>query len=102
MTILLSREEVNPDKPNNWGRTPLSYATMSGHEGVVKVLLRCEEVNSDNPDTDGRTPLSYAAGDGHAAVVNILLGDEKVNPTSQIIPTEPRLRTRLRKDIRMW
>ena len=50
--ILLEREEVNPDKPDNDGWTPLSYAAARGHEGLVKMLLRREEVNSDKPDND--------------------------------------------------
>jgi len=43
--ILLRREEVNLDKPDNFGRTPLSYATWDGHAGVVKILLGRQEVN---------------------------------------------------------
>jgi len=35
----LAKEEVNPDKPDEDGRTPLSHATWDGHEGVVKILL---------------------------------------------------------------
>ena len=42
MEMLLGREEVNPDKPDNLGRTPLSYAARSGYEEVVLVLLKCE------------------------------------------------------------
>ena len=33
MKILLEREEVNPDKADNDGWTPLMYATRRGHEG---------------------------------------------------------------------
>ena len=60
MKILLGREEVNPDKPDNKGRTPLSFAAKWGREGVVKILLGREEVNPDKPDNNGRTPLSIA------------------------------------------
>ena len=37
--ILLEREEVNHDKPNEFGQTPLSGAAQEGHEGIVKILL---------------------------------------------------------------
>jgi len=43
--ILLEREEVNPDEPDNDGQTPLSLAAMNGNEGVVKILLGREEVD---------------------------------------------------------
>ena len=36
--ILLGREEVNPDKSDRFGQTPLSYAAGGGHERVVALL----------------------------------------------------------------
>jgi len=36
--ILLEREEVLPDKPDNNGQTPLWYAAQDGHERVVALL----------------------------------------------------------------
>ena len=38
MKILFGREEVDPDKPDNGGQTPLSHATERGHEMVVALL----------------------------------------------------------------
>ena len=78
--ILLGREEVNPERPDNGDRTPLSYAAGKGHEGVAKMLLGREEVNPDKPDDCDRTPLSHAAENGCEGVVKILLGLEEVNP----------------------
>jgi len=78
--ILLEREEVNPNKPNNHGATPLWFATAHGHEGVVKILLESEEVNPDKPDNYGGTPLMSAAEKGHEGVVKILLEHEEVKP----------------------
>ena len=43
--LLLGREEVDPSKPEAYGKTPLSLAADAGHEGVVKILLGREEVN---------------------------------------------------------
>jgi len=68
----LGGQEVNPDKPDDDGRTPLSVATWNGHEGVVKILLGREEVNPDKPDNDGQTPLPHAARRGHERVVALL------------------------------
>ena len=78
--MLLGRDEVDPDEPNDYGQTPLSFAAGYGHEGVVKILLGRGEVNPDRADDNGRTPLSYAVRHGHEGVVKILLRREEVNP----------------------
>jgi len=41
--MLLERAEIDPDKPTNHGRTPLSYAAGHGHTRVVKVLSYSHE-----------------------------------------------------------
>ena len=41
--ILLGREEVNPDKADYGGRTPLSLAAQNRHEEVV-ILLHSSKV----------------------------------------------------------
>ena len=38
MKILLERDGVNPNKPDDKGRTPLSWAVEHGHAGVVALL----------------------------------------------------------------
>jgi len=35
--MLLEREEVNPDKLDNYGITPLSCAASGGYEGIVNI-----------------------------------------------------------------
>ena len=39
LKLLLARDDVNPNKSNRFGWTPLSEAICNGHEGVVKLLL---------------------------------------------------------------
>ena len=78
MRILLERDEVNPDKPDNLGRTPLFAAACSGREGVVKTLL-ARGVNPDKPNINGRTPFYNAAWNGREGVVKILLSRNDVN-----------------------
>jgi len=51
--VLLGRKEVNPDKPDNYGQTPLAPAARHTHEGLVKMLLGREEVNPNELDIDG-------------------------------------------------
>ena len=78
--ILLGRGEINPDKEDKYGQTPLLYAAWNGHEGVVKMLLGRQEVNPDKVDMVRRTPLFYAALYGYERVVKILLRRAEVNP----------------------
>ena len=63
----------SPDPEDSYGRTPLSWAAMNGHEVVVKLLLD-KGAELETKDTEyRRTPLSYAARSGHEAVVKLLL-----------------------------
>jgi len=71
--ILLGRDDVNPDKPDNDGRTPLWRAAYCGHEGVVKILLRRDGIKPDKPDNVSRTPLFMVACCGWERVVKMLL-----------------------------
>ena len=80
MKILLEQGGVNSDPPDEYGRTPLSYAATSGHEGIVMMLLERGDVNPDSPDKYRRTPLSYGAEFGHEGTVKVLLGRGDVNP----------------------
>ena len=48
--ILLERDEVSRDKPDNYDLTPLWRAVCCGHERVVKILLKQDEVSGDKPD----------------------------------------------------
>jgi len=36
--LLLGREDVNPNRPDGDGRTPLVCAAMNGHKEVAKLL----------------------------------------------------------------
>jgi len=55
--ILLERGDIDPDRTDNDGRTPLWGAASGGHEGVVKMLLERYDVNPDKPANNGKTPL---------------------------------------------
>ena len=51
VNILLQREEINPDKPNNYDYTPLA-----------EMILVWKEVNPDSSNNDGRRPLGPGPG----------------------------------------
>ena len=70
--------DINEGGP--WGCTPLAFATLGGHEDVVKMLLECGEIDPDKPDFFDQTPLSRAAAGGHERVVKILLSRQEVDP----------------------
>ena len=64
MKLLLGRKDVNLNTLTTTitGRTPLIYAAMNGHEGIMKLLLGQEHVDPDIPDKQyGQTALSWAA-----------------------------------------
>jgi len=80
--ILLERGDVDPNSPDGYGRTPLSFIAEAGLEGLVKLFLQRADINPDSPDGNGRTPLSFAAEAGHEGVLRLLLGHGDVNPDS--------------------
>jgi len=55
--MLLGRDDVNPDSPNDDGETPLWWAAKNGHEEVVKMLLGRDDVDPNKQNTNLRTPL---------------------------------------------
>lgn len=79
--FLLDQPGIEPDvadrarlrPPKRFGRTPLAYASMNGHVGVVRTLLATNRVNAESKDMCGWTPLAYAAGYGQAGVVEVLI-----------------------------
>jgi Ankyrin repeats (3 copies)/Ankyrin repeats (many copies) len=81
--IGLLKKGYNPGLQDSYGRTPLSWAAVRGHEAVVKLLLATEKVDLDSKDSYEQTPLSWAAMGGHEAVVKLLLATEKVDLDSR-------------------
>jgi len=63
--LLLARGDVNPDKSDSSGRTPLWRASSNGREGAVRLLLARDEVGPDRSHYIGQTPLRFASSSGH-------------------------------------
>ena len=59
MRIPLAWAEINPDKSDNVGATPLSLAAAGGYEEVVKLLPEEDEVNPDKMNHYGKTLLAW-------------------------------------------
>ena len=102
MKMLLRRDDINPNKPDNDDRTPLMGAAWNGHEEVLPVLLGQGDVDPDKPDIHGLTPLIGDAWNGHEGVVQMLLGWGDVNPTSPIMMAKHRSLMLLRISTREW
>ena len=79
--LLLGREDVDPDRPDDEARTPISWTAENGHEEVVNLLLGRRDVDHNRADKAGRTPISWAAENGHGAVT-LLLGRKDTNPST--------------------
>ena len=79
---LLLAKGVNPDSPDNSGRTPLSLAAEKGHKEVADIMLATDGVEPNSKDKDGWTPLSWAASCGRNAAVKVLLA-KGVDPDSK-------------------
>ena len=77
MTMLLGREDVNPNSPGQRGQTPLSNSAQYRYE-----LFLGRDVNPNPSDKYGQTPLSNTARSGHEGVVKLPLERQDLNPNS--------------------
>ncbi|KLO99308.1 ankyrin [Fusarium fujikuroi] len=92
--LLLVTGRVQIDRPDRFGRTPLSHMAQHGHKTTVRILLDM----GANPNTaakatfvgaqfyNGRTPISFAAEKGHQEIVELLIAsgaDPNLISTSQ-------------------
>ena len=57
MKILLARCDVNSNRPDKDGKTPLYCAAQDGNEEMVKILLGRGDLNPNRPDENGEKPL---------------------------------------------
>ena len=72
MSLLLARNDVDPNLPSN-GSTPLAWACVYGHREAVQLLINRPEVILDPRDPELRTPFSWAARNGYEEIVEALL-----------------------------
>merc|ERR1719219_3305715 len=80
---ILASLSDNPNAPDNYGCTPIFYATKSGQTEIVRYLAPlCHNPNS--PNRDGTTPLFVAARLGHLEIIKIL-APYCDNPLVQIV-----------------
>jgi len=93
LAAVLEMKEWDVNAKDGLSYTPLIWAALRGHEGVVKALLEQKDINPNLAGHEsGLTPLSLAALKGHEAVVKVFLDQEGVNPNGVGTPSrEPPL-----------
>lgn len=74
---VLLEKNVDVNKVNGFGWTPLHYAAGYGHAEVIEVLLEKKAKVNQSDDKKGWTALHWAANNGHFAAFKALL---KGNP----------------------
>jgi len=63
--VLVDRDKVNPNTPNQHCATAHMIAAQKGHEGLVQRLLEQLNVNPAPVDKDGQTPVFGGAKEGY-------------------------------------
>jgi ankyrin repeat protein len=70
--LLLATNGVELDSKDNTGRTPLAWASDSGHEAVVKLLLESHGIDPDPKHTAVRHSPTRCLGFGIIACVALV------------------------------
>jgi ankyrin repeat protein len=79
--LLLQQPEVQVNRQNYMGWTPLSKAAFAGHVEVVRRLLQRRDLEINLVDQNRQTPLFRAAAARKLEVVKLLVGDPRTNPS---------------------
>ncbi|KAH0521908.1 hypothetical protein TsFJ059_005838 [Trichoderma semiorbis] len=77
--VLLTRNDINLNQKDEYGRTALAVAAEKGHRAVAELLLARSDIAADTRDKRHRTPLSLAAEQGHAAVIELFISRRDIN-----------------------
>ncbi|KAI9190717.1 uncharacterized protein BJ171DRAFT_490875 [Polychytrium aggregatum] len=72
LKLVTTKYEGNINAKDVYGRKPLHYAAMHGHEACALFLLE-SGTNVDSLDHDGWTPLIHAIAGGHTKSAQILI-----------------------------
>jgi len=72
-SLLREKKNIDINKKNKKGVTPIHPASSGGNTNIVKILIE-KGADVDSPaDKDGHTPLHDAAFEGHLEIVKLLL-----------------------------
>lgn len=71
---ILAVEDINYEKPDSVGHTPLMAAATTNNTDLLRFLIN-QDVNIDLDDTYGNTALLFAVANGSIENVNLLLAE---------------------------
>ena len=78
---LLLEAGADPNEKDGTGRTPLHYATRSGHcDTIIKLLLR-KGANLDIKDKKGKTPIEFAVNNPNLNIKEYFSTDDVIHGT---------------------
>lgn len=84
MVAVLAKEiRVDLRARDKHSRTVLSWATVKGYQGVVRLLLNIAQLDPGSRDLEGRMLLAYAAWYGYTATVSLLANLEGMDINSR-------------------
>ena len=79
----LGRPDIEVNTTDERGRTPLSRAAMTRHEGIFRMLLERREIDVNGKDYGGNTPLHRAVCARNEANLRLLLAHPKIDVNAE-------------------
>jgi len=100
--ILLGREEVNPHKPDNDGRTLIEFAAWYRHGGVVKMLLGRKMPSRASQTMTAEHRSRFPLGKAMREWWKCYLSEKRSTRTSEVMMAEYRSRLPPGMDMEEW
>lgn len=79
MIKLLALPNVDPNKADDNGNTPLHIASFNGRLDSIRELLKSPDINPNAKNNDDKTPLYFACENRSAEIVYELLQIQSIN-----------------------